>query len=341
MNATSTHDTKRGEDARARLNVLSEMPDSWARRVGQWSRWNRKFRSEVDGKVLPDENQEMMLYQTLLGSWPLDEGEMDGFKDRVLAYVEKAMREAQTYSNWRRPNEANENAVKDFVIRILSRSRSNHFLADFLEFQREIAFYGAINGLSQVVLKIISPGIPDFYQGCELWNLAMVDPDNRRPVDFERRTELLERISTSEGRAQEAAMLLNQWTDGGIKLWVTSRFLNFRRSRRDLFEAGGYVGLEASGKGRDFLVAVLRNHEGRCVLGVVPRLVTNLVHHGQFPTGAEVWEDTVVMLPKRAPTSWRNILTDERVTAREAGTNLVLGASAVFATLPVSVLASE
>ncbi len=342
MNATSTHDTKRGEDARARLNVLSEMPDSWARRVGQWSRWNRKFRSEVDGKVLPDENQEMMIYQTLLGSWPLDESELTGLKDRVLAYVEKAMREAQTYSNWRRPNEANENAVKDFVIRILARSRSNHFLADFLDFQREIAFYGAVNSLSQVVLKIISPGVPDFYQGSELWNFAMVDPDNRRPVNFESRTGLLERMTGLQTPArEEAAVWLNQWQDGAIKLWVTSRFLTFRRSHRQVFENGEYEGLDASGRGRDFLCTVLRNHEGTHVLGAVPRLITHLVHHGQFPIGREVWEDTVIMLPKGAPANWRNILTDETVIAREAGANLVLDAAAVFATLSVAALASE
>jgi len=298
MNATSTHDTKRGEDARARLNVLSEMPDSWARRVGQWSRWNRKFRSEVDGKVLPDENQELMLYQTLLGSWPLDESEMKGFKDRVLGFVEKAMREAQTYSNWRRPNEANENAVKDFVIRILARSKSNHFLSDFLDFEHEVAFFGAVNGLSQVVLKIMSPGVPDFYQGCELWNLAMVDPDNRRPVDFKVRTELLEGMAGSASSAKEdAAGFLDQWQGGAIKLFVTSRFLNFRRSHRQLFESGSYTGLDASGRGRDFVCAMLRDYQGKCVVGAVPRLVTQLVHHGKIQIGRPVWEDTVVTLP--------------------------------------------
>jgi len=342
MNATSTHDTKRGEDVRARLNVLSEMPDSWARRVGQWSRWNRKFRTEVDGELLPDENQELALYQTLLGSWPLAESEAAGFKDRVFGYVEKSMREAQTYSNWRRPNEANEKAVKDFVTRILARSRSNHFLSDFLDFQREIAFFGAVSGLSQVVLKVISPGIPDFYQGSELWNLALVDPDNRRPVDFQVRAELLEGMTRPGASAsEEAAVLLNQWQDGAIKLFLTSRLLNFRRSHRELFEAGSYDGLDASGKGRDFLCSVLRRHERRCILGAVPRLVTHLVHHGQFPIGHDVWGDTVIMLPEGAPARWRNILTEESVTARVAGANRVLDAPAVFKTLPVAVLASE
>ncbi|MFB3902060.1 MAG: malto-oligosyltrehalose synthase [Acidobacteriota bacterium] len=342
LNATSTHDTKRGEDARARLNVLSEMPESWARRVGQWSRWNGKFRTEVDGKVLPDENQEIMLYQTLLGSWPLAENEVPDFKNRVLAYVEKAMREAQTYSNWRRPNEANESAVKSFVTRILSRSRSNHFLADFLDFQREIAFYGAVNGLSQVVLKIISPGVPDFYQGSELWNLAMVDPDNRRPVDFASRTQLLERMTASKAPAgEDATRFLNQWRDGAIKLFVAFRFLNFRRAHRDLFERGSYTGLVASGRRRDFLCAALRHDQARHVLGAVPRLVTNLVHPGQFPIGPEVWKDTVVRLPADAPARWRSILTDETVMTNGTGMSPVLRASAIFQTLPVAVLASE
>ena len=342
INATSTHDTKRGEDARARLNVLSEMPAAWARRVRQWSRWNRKLRTEVDGKVLPDENLEMMLYQTLLGSWPLAPAEVPGFKDRVLGFVEKAMREAQTYSNWRRPNEANEKAVRDFVTGILSRSKSNQFLLDFFDFQREIAFYGAVNSLSQVVLKIISPGVPDFYQGSELWNLAMVDPDNRRPVDFGLRTRLLERMTAPEAAAKaEATALLNAWQDGAIKLFVTSRFLNFRRSHRNLFESGSYTGLDASGRGRDCLCGVLRRHDGFDVLCAVPRLASNLVHYGQFPIGGQVWEDTVVRLPAGAPAQWRSILTEETVTARRSGADLVLDVAAVFETLPVAVLASE
>jgi (1->4)-alpha-D-glucan 1-alpha-D-glucosylmutase len=342
MNATSTHDTKRGEDVRARLDVLSEIPARWASRVRQWSRWNRRFRTEVDGKVLPNENLEIMLYQTLLGSWPLAESELPGFKDRVLTYVEKAMREAQTYSNWRRPNEANEAAVKEFLIRILSPSESNRFLSDFLDFQREVAFRGAVNSLSQVVLKIISPGVPDFYQGSELWNLAMVDPDNRRPVDFDLRTRLLERVTKSgTSRREEASALLDRWQDGAIKLLVTSRILNFRRSRRELFEIGDYTGLDGSGSYGDLLCAVLRHHDGAYVLGVVPRLVTRLVQNGQFPIGRRLWEDTTVSLPAHAPARWRNVVTEETVTARRAGGRLVLRAGAVFETLPVAVLASE
>jgi len=340
MNATSTHDTKRGEDTRARLNVLSDIPESWARRVGQWSRWNQRFKCAVEGKTLPDENQELMLYQTLLSSWPLSDKEVPEFKDRLTGFVEKAMREAQTYSNWRRPNEANENAVKEFVKGILTKSRSNHFLADFLEFQQEIAFFGAINGLSQVILKIVSPGVPDFFQGNEMWNLSMVDPDNRRPVDFQARIRQLERIKAAESAGRRlAAEFLANWQDGAIKLLVTARCLDHRTQNRELFEKGEYVGAECSGHRRDFLCAVVRRHAGKSVLAVVPRLVTNLVHRGQFPIGQEVWQDTVIMLPDGAPGRWRNVLTDETVTARQAGPNQVLDAAAVFQTLPVAVLA--
>ncbi|HXK58368.1 MAG TPA: malto-oligosyltrehalose synthase [Acidobacteriota bacterium] len=341
MNATSTHDTKRGEDARARLNVLSEMSESWTRKVGQWSRWNRKFRREIDGKTLPDDNQEIMLYQTLVSSWPLLEKEMPEWKDRLEGYVEKAMREAQAYSNWRRPNEANESAVKEFMMRILTKSRSNHFLSDFLDFEREVAFFGALNGLSQVLLKIVSPGVPDFFQGTEMWNLAMVDPDNRRPIDFRTRIMHLERIlAAGEGIRDLAAEYLADWKSGAIKLLVTSRFLNFRRENRDLFEAGSYAGAETSGQRREFLCAILRSHAEKWVLAAVPRLVTNLVHHGQFPTGQDVWQDTVIMLPSEAPANWRNILTGEQVSARSAGPNQVLDASAVFETLPVAALSA-
>ena len=186
--ATSTHDTKRSEDVRARINVLSEMPKEWRTAVRRWARYNRKHKRRVDGQPAPDANEEYLLYQTLLGVWPfgseMDAQEYSNLVERVQAYMGKALNEAKVHTSWANTNEAYLGAVSDFVASILRRSDDNRFLEDFLSLQKRIARYGAFNSLSQVLLKITSPGVPDIYQGTELWDFSLVDPDNRRPVDF-------------------------------------------------------------------------------------------------------------------------------------------------------------
>jgi (1->4)-alpha-D-glucan 1-alpha-D-glucosylmutase len=200
--ATSTHDTKRSEDVRARINVLSEIPQIWRTRILRWSQLNKGYKTEVEGALAPDRNEEYQLYQTMIGAWPFhapDDDEYKNFSDRIQAYMAKALKEGKIHTSWVNPNYAYDQAVRDFIERILVRSSSNPFLADFLPFQREIAQYGVYNSLSQVLLKITSPGIPDFYQGTELWDFSLVDPDNRRPVDYAKRTGLLADFQSVRG----------------------------------------------------------------------------------------------------------------------------------------------
>ncbi len=342
LSATSTHDTKRGEDTRARINVLSELAETFGRRQAQWSRWNSEHRTETPSGSLPDKNQETLIYQTLLGSWPFSGEEQKTFPDRLKGFLEKAMREAQEYSNWRRPNDSNEKAVQRFAARILEPSEENRFLPDFVDFAAEIAFFGAINSLSQVVLKIAAPGVPDFYQGSELWNLAMVDPDNRRPVDFEARNRLLPQIEEGlrHDPSQVVPRLLENWKDGAIKMLATTQGLRLRRAQPDLFALGEYLPVDTSGEKRDFLCVFARRHGNSWVVAAVPRMVTRLVHAGQFPLGSEVWGDTVLVLPGAAPGQWTDAVTGRGIAARQAGENLVIDAADAFAHLPIALLSS-
>ncbi|MGE5193234.1 MAG: malto-oligosyltrehalose synthase, partial [Deltaproteobacteria bacterium] len=234
--ATATHDTKRGEDVRARINVLSEIPQQWKTRLSQWSRTNKRFKRDVDGMPAPGRNDEYLLYQTLLGTWPFEprDAGRDAYVERIQQYMLKATREAKMNTSWISPNEAYETATRDFVAAILSESPRAHFLADFEPFARQIADLGIWNSLAQTVLKLTSPGVPDFYQGTELFDFSLVDPDNRRPVDFARRREMLpaleQRIdAAADGGAGLAAELLAARTDGRIKLYLILKLLDYRR----------------------------------------------------------------------------------------------------------------
>ena len=217
MLATSTHDTKRGEDVRARINVLSEIPDEWRGKLARWGRMNRSRRREVDGAQAPSRNDEYLLYQTLLGAWPLDEGDAgtEEFRGRIKAYMEKAMREARTHTSWTNVNEEYEQAVADFVDTLLAPAENDLFLDDFLPFQRKLSRLGALNSLSQTFIKLTAPGVPDIYQGNELWDLSLVDPDNRRPVDYELRRRLLSELKRMEPAGARFLLEEGAWQDGG------------------------------------------------------------------------------------------------------------------------------
>ncbi|HEX7520228.1 MAG TPA: malto-oligosyltrehalose synthase, partial [Candidatus Deferrimicrobium sp.] len=286
MNATSTHDTKRSEDVRARINVLSEIPEEWEKRLLQWSRQNAGKKRIVNGIATPDPGEEILLYQTLLGVWPLAEEKLPGLKSRVESYMVKAMREAKVYTRWIRPNIAHEGAVKEFVASLLGdlSPDTNLFLADFLPFQRKIAHYGAINGLAQLLLKIASPGVPDIYQGTEIWDFSLVDPDNRRPVDYPHRTGLLNELMTLErqGLSSLARDLLSSWGDGRVKLFVTYKALSFRRERKELFQDGAYVPLAVTGGVKEHALAFARKRGNAWGIAAVPRLVTRLAPPGEF-----------------------------------------------------------
>ncbi|MFQ6672874.1 MAG: malto-oligosyltrehalose synthase, partial [Candidatus Tectimicrobiota bacterium] len=341
LNTTSTHDTKRSEDVRARINVLSEVPGAWTRRLARWSRWNEPNKGEVNGHRVPEPNMEVLLYQTLIGAWPLQADEVPEFRDRLNEYLIKAAREAKVHTSWVRPNEAYESALLGFVDALLEESHANEFLDDFLRFQQRVAFYGAFNALGQVLLKIASPGVPDFYQGTELWNFSLVDPDNRRPVDFPKRIRLLAEVKRQEdeGLLPLVRDLLARWEDGRIKLYVTSKALTFRRAHRELLGEGAYLPLRAHGSKDEHLCAFARCNEEAWALVCVPRWLTGLGSPGRPPVGRRVWGETALRLPPDAPEAWHNVLTGEPVAASvdEAGGKTV-ALHHVFEHLPIALL---
>lgn len=314
MNASSTHDTKRSEDMRARIHVLSEIADEWAARVEEWNARHRDLRPLVRGQPVPDGNDELLLYQTLVGAWPLLEGEESGFKERLDAFLIKAAREEKLHTSWLQPDAEYEEARVRFTTAVLDAS----FLATFRPFQRRVAWYGALNSLGQVLVKIGSPGVPDFYQGTELWDFSMVDPDNRRAVDYERRASLLaelERLAAASDRPALCRALLTSWEDGRVKLFLTREALAFRRARRRLFGEGGYLPLEISGTRAANLFAFARHRQDEWALVIIPRLLTGLVAEGVPPLGEPVWGDDQVLLPPGLPESWCNVLTGEELRA--------------------------
>lgn len=328
LNGTSTHDTKRSEDVRARINVLSELPAVWNTAVRRWTRMNESRKRKVGNRLVPDPNEELLIYQTLIGVWPLHRNEMAGLAERVEAFLIKAAREAKTHTSWLRPDEEYEKALTGFARRILRKGKEG-FLDDFLKLQRRVAHYGFINSLAQVVLKATSPGVPDFYQGTELWDLSLVDPDNRRPVDFKLRGRLLDAI---EGGSIEE--MLEEWHDGRIKLFATSRLLQLRKQYAEFFATAGYRPLKAKGEKRESVIAFARNAEDQWLLTATPRLVTTLCRAGALPVGSGSWGTSALALPAEAPREWTNVFTGERVTRK--GNDLRL--SEVFSRFPVAVL---
>ncbi len=294
MNATSTHDTKRSEDVRARINVLSEIPEEWRRALRRWKRLN-------PAGSAPDASEQVLIYQSMLGAWPIEQ-------ERLNRYVTKALREGKTHTSWIDIDEAYERQVLSFVD---SLYRNEPFMADFTRLQKKIAWFGALTSLSQLALKITSPGIPDFYQGTELWDLSLADPDNRRPVDFESRMRALAGLRV---RAQPKELFKN-WRDGRIKMYVTWKLLNFRRRHSDLFLHGDYIPLRVTGTRAEHVVAFVRRlHDSWCVTAAA-RFFTKLARTGSPPLGEKVWGNTAVELPDDAPASWANVLTDERFSS--------------------------
>ncbi|HWQ55364.1 MAG TPA: malto-oligosyltrehalose synthase [Bryobacteraceae bacterium] len=307
MNATSTHDTKRGEDARARINVLSEIPWEWEERFECWSRLNEGFKRRVAGDMVPGPNEEFLIYQMLLGTWPIDESEVAGYPERFRQFLIKAAREAKTETSWIRMNTEYEDALTAFATDVLAED--SRFMLDFLPFQRKVAFYGAINGLSQALLKITVPGVPDFYQGSELWNLSMVDPDNRRPVNYARRMELMDSLNDREaaGLAGLAAELAHDLLQDTAKLFVVRKALGFRRTHQDLFAEGDYQPLAATGARAENVIAFARRRESEWTVVVTPRWTTQLCEPGHWESCN--WGDTALAPPEGAPSGWRNVFT--------------------------------
>ena len=305
MNASSTHDTKRSEDVRARINVISEFPAEWARRVRRWRRWTSTTEA-------PAPNEQILIFQSMLGAWPIE-------PNRLKQYVRKALREGKTHTSWLNINQEYERRVLSFVDSLYS---NQEFLNDFVRFQKKIAHFGALSSLSQLVLKITSPGIPDLYRGTDVWDLSLADPDNRRPVDFSSLMEMLAALKDNANPGQ----LLKCWTDGRLKLYLTWKLLNFRRAHADLFLQGEYIPLSVVGPRADHIIAFARRLRDDWCVVTVPRLLAKLGR------GKNIWQGTSIRLPAGTPLHWTNILTKENSSAE-------LSVSGLFATLPFAALA--
>ncbi len=282
MNATATHDTKRGEDFRARLNVITAIPKEWLEKVKEWTELNKHLR--ING--MPDRNDEYFIYQNLLGSYPMDQEEVAGYEERLQAYLQKALREAKLHSGWTNPNEAYESAVSEFLGALLQHAA---FMQSFHDFLARVIDHGMVNSLVQLIAKFTCPGIPDVYQGCELWDLSFVDPDNRRPVDYEKRSAMLEELRSVSG----PKALWQERRSGKIKLWLTHKLLELRSDLREVFSVGKYKSLEVKGKYHQHILAYARMAAGRAVVVILP-LHTAAIAGEPFEHD---WEDTAVVLP--------------------------------------------
>jgi (1->4)-alpha-D-glucan 1-alpha-D-glucosylmutase len=337
LSAGSTHDIKRGEDVRVRIDVLSELPDEWATRVTRWAEWNRPHRIELeDGFHAPDPNDEYLLYQTLVGAWPADADSQEGldrFTARIRQYMSKATHEAKEHTSWINPDPEYDEAVQKFVGLVLDPAQSTAFLADLGDFARQVTRFGAINSLAQTLIRCTAPGVPDTYQGTELPDLSLVDPDNRRPVNYGRREALLRELD----HATDGLLAFNQsYTDDRAKLFVVSRALRLRRSIPELFRTGNYVPVVATGARSDHIFAFLRQLADRAVLVVVPRLVAGLVGgEDSQQLDANVWGDTFLELPEGEV--WGNHFTRDQLTTSGVG----LAVSAVLGHFPVALLEKQ
>jgi (1->4)-alpha-D-glucan 1-alpha-D-glucosylmutase len=305
---TSTHDTKRGEDSRARLAVLSEIPQEWAAQVETWSRILRAGRGEIGITAPPDRGDEYLFYQLLLGSWPV-EGHFNGtYIDRLKAAMTKSIREAKVHSTWQSPNREYESAVLSFIDDV---SNSDAFFSTFLPFAARIARLGVQNSLVQLTLKLTAPGVPDIYQGSELWDLSMVDPDNRRPVDYDHRIRLLDQCK---------GISLDHWQDGAIKLFMTQKLLHLKAE-------GSYEPVLAEGQKSDCICAFARQDV--------------MVLTALYPARREAdpdWFDTRIPIPPHLlGMNLRNILTGAAVHQEEAR----IAAAEAFRDLPVAVLEGD
>jgi (1->4)-alpha-D-glucan 1-alpha-D-glucosylmutase len=333
MNATSTHDTKRGEDARARINVLSEIPGEWEEHLKIWREHNAKRKSKINNRNVPAANDEYFLYQNLVGTWPFDESQHAAYVGRMKEYMIKAIREAKVYTDWIKPDTDYEKACEDFIEKILDTSGENEFLADFMPFQQKIAHFGVMNSISQLLLKICSTGIPDFYRGAELWELSLVDPDNRRPVDYGARISLLEQMKLEHERPDFLRELMATAHDGRIKLFVTWKCLIAIKLHRNLFRNGSYIPLPVEGEFAENVVAFAREENSEWAIAIAPRFCTVLAGEKQFPLGRGVWRDTLIRLPEGAPQDWMNEITSVKVSA---GNELFVGS--VLSDFPICLL---
>lgn len=351
MLTTSTHDTKRSEDVRARLNVLSELPAAWRLALRHWSHANRSLKHTVDGMLVPTPNDEYFIYQTLLGIWPPgepDANEMARFGVRLAEYLVKAVREAKVHTSWINPNTAYEDAVVAFADALLNAPAGSAFLTDFLPFQRRIARLGMFNSLSQTLIKLTVPGVPDIYQGCELWDFSLVDPDNRRPVDFGQRRAMLDALQTlaaqpPQQRRAGVSALCSTLEDGQAKLLIVRSALALRQRWPEVFQQGKYLPLAVKGEQAVHLCAYARIAGGRTVITVAPRYFARLLGEADMlPLGEKVWGDTAVDLPfHRRDTQYTCAFTGKVLTLLQWRSGWRLPVAQVLAEFPVGLIVGE
>jgi (1->4)-alpha-D-glucan 1-alpha-D-glucosylmutase len=331
--ATSTHDTKRTEDVRARMLAISEIPHLWGRSLQKWRTANRRFKEQIDDAEAPDAGEEYLLYQTLLGTWPIHVDGVPapsvgpGFVSRIQAYMAKALKEAKLNTSWIQPNDNWDKAMMDFVARILETSPRNKFLPAFLPVAEEIARLGAINSLAQLTIKFTAPGVADVYQGTELWDDSLVDPDNRRPVDYARRSEMLKQVENVP-----PSDLMRCWANGRIKLRLTQRLLHLRRDNAELFREGSYEAINFGGAFTGCAIGFVRRHQDRAIVVIVPRLSSRI----GFPPVGERWQDTHADLA-RGLSSLRDVFSDREVNAE----NSQLKLSEAMSELPFAVFTNS
>jgi malto-oligosyltrehalose synthase/4-alpha-glucanotransferase len=332
INGTSTHDTKRGEDVRARLNVLTDISKTWLKTVSQWQQLN----ADLKQNTFPDANDEYFIYQTLVGAYPMPGQPDDDFANRVQEYLTKALREAKTHSNWAGPNEVYEQAALDFAAALLNPE--NQFWASFQSFQQKIADHGIINSLAQVLLKFTCPGVPDVYQGTELWDFSLVDPDNRRPIDYQLRSRLLDELNTNDqSPAALTELLWQNRYDGQIKQWLTHKLFEARKQSAVVFEKGNYIPLQVKGAYQDNIIAYARHYQQQWYITVAPLHLAELcMDQGRTLSGLK-WKNTRIILPAEAPVNWSNLLAGTTGKTNDGSIKI----KDLFTQLPLALLKLE
>lgn len=352
MITTATHDTKRGEDTRMRIAALSDMPDAWRRAVSEWMRINGRHRTSVNGNWAPDRNDEYLFYQTLIGVWPAAAAAVPDQADPALTkrlsdYMQKAVREAKVHTSWIDVDHAYGQAVARFVERALHGPTAARFLRSFVPFQRRVSRVGMLNSLGQLVLKLTSPGVADLYQGNELWDYSLVDPDNRRAVDFAGRRQLLDElmplIAAAEGGLPcdaDVGRLLAGWEDGRIKMFITATTLRWRRRHAEVLLDGSYLPLQVAGPAAEHVVAFARQHHSGTLIVLVPRLTASLTSDSApLPLGEAAWTATRIVMPPALPQApYRNLLTGESVRPDQGDDGPAIAAARALLTCPVALL---
>ncbi len=334
MNTTSTHDTKRGEDVRARLNTISEFPEEWEETVTHWMQINQPFRKKIGDQLAPAPEEEYFLYQTLIGILPFDGTTDKHFLQRVSDYMQKTLREAKIHSAWNAPNEEWENAVRDFIHNIFSPVHD--FSQSLLAFHKKISHYGSFNSLSQLTLKCTCPGIPDVYRGTEMWDLTLVDPDNRRPVDFGEMHRTLKNLKEQYSLSPSKLFpsLTNNRENGHIKLWITHRLLRHRKENQSLYSSGEYIPLKVKGIHKKKILAFARHHKDKWHLTIIPLHISSFCESNKLINPGDIdWKNTRVSLPPEAPEDWINIYT-----GRPYSTDKEIFISEIFEMAPVGIL---